>query len=62
MLTYFTAPPILLVAHKWHLTIHKVFLFLRKHAIVGVIASTLAYYRIFKNEFAVLQSRYDTLA
>jgi hypothetical protein len=22
----------------------------------------LAYYRIFKNEFAVLQSRYDTLA
>jgi Na+/H+ antiporter NhaD/arsenite permease-like protein len=56
-LTHFAAPPILMVAHKWHLTIGKVFMLLGQHAIVGVIASTLLYFLIFKKEFSDLQKK-----
>lgn len=56
-LTHFAAPPILMVAHKWHLTIGRVFMLLGSHAIVGVIASTLIYYLIFRKEFSELQSK-----
>jgi Na+/H+ antiporter NhaD/arsenite permease-like protein len=60
-LTHFAAPPILMVAHKWHLTIGRIFRLLGSHAIVGVIASTLVYYLIFRKEFSDLQSRCDTI-
>ncbi|MDR0693063.1 MAG: putative Na+/H+ antiporter [Puniceicoccales bacterium] len=58
-LTHFAAPPVLMVAHKWHLTIGRVFTLLGSHAIVGVIASTLVYYLIFRKEFSDLQRRCD---
>ncbi|MDR1595888.1 MAG: putative Na+/H+ antiporter [Puniceicoccales bacterium] len=54
-LTPFAAPPILMVANKWHLTIGKVFTMLGTHAIIGVIAGTLLYYAIFRKEFLALQ-------
>ncbi|MDR2779131.1 MAG: putative Na+/H+ antiporter [Puniceicoccales bacterium] len=56
-LTHFAAPPILMVAHKWHLTIGRVFMLLGQHAIVGVISSTLLYYFVFKKEFSDLQRK-----
>ncbi|MDR1173353.1 MAG: putative Na+/H+ antiporter [Puniceicoccales bacterium] len=56
-LTHFAAPPIVMVAHKWHLTIGRVFMLLGSHAIVGVVSSTLIYYLIFRKEFSDLQSR-----
>jgi Na+/H+ antiporter NhaD/arsenite permease-like protein len=60
-LTHFAAPPILMVAHKWHLTTGRVFMLLGSHAIVGVIACTLVYYLIFRKEFSNLQSRCDAV-
>lgn len=56
-LTHFAAPPILMVAHKWHLTIGNVFSLIGQHAIVSVICATLLYYFIFRKEFSVLQRR-----
>jgi hypothetical protein len=58
-LTHFAAPPILMVAHKWHLTIGRVFMLLGSHAIVGVITNTLVYYLIFRKEFSELQNKCD---
>jgi Na+/H+ antiporter NhaD/arsenite permease-like protein len=54
-LTHFAAPPILMVAHKWHITIGRIFTMLGGRAIIGVIVSTLFYYSIFRKEFAALQ-------
>ncbi|MDR1414085.1 MAG: putative Na+/H+ antiporter [Puniceicoccales bacterium] len=56
-LTHFAAPPILMVAHKWNLTLGKVFTMLGQHAIVGIVASTLLYYAFFRQEFAALQRK-----
>ena len=56
-LTHFAAPPILMVAHKWHLGTAKVFSMLGQHAIIGVIISTFLYFLAFKKEFLELQRK-----
>ena len=59
-LTHFAAPPILMVAHKWNLTIGKVFTMLGSHAIVGIIVCTTLYYLLFRKEFVSLQMKHAT--
>ena len=56
-LTHFSAPPILMVAHKWHLTLGRIFSLVGAYAMLSVICSALLYYFIFRKEFAVLQRR-----
>jgi Na+/H+ antiporter NhaD/arsenite permease-like protein len=56
-LTNFAAPPILMVAHRWNLTLWKVFSMLGARAVVGVVAGTLLYYALFRREFGKLQSK-----
>lgn len=56
-LTHFAAPPILMVAHKWHLTIERVFSLIGEHAIASVVCSTLLYYIIFRKELIAMQQR-----
>jgi Na+/H+ antiporter NhaD/arsenite permease-like protein len=56
-LTHFAAPPILMVAHRWELSLLKVFSMLGVRAIAGVVASTLLYLVIFRKEFAALQRK-----
>ncbi|MDR3144184.1 MAG: putative Na+/H+ antiporter [Puniceicoccales bacterium] len=56
-LTHFAAPPILMVAHKWHLTSGKVFSMLGVYAMVGAVAGAVLYGLIFRREFVALQNR-----
>jgi Na+/H+ antiporter NhaD/arsenite permease-like protein len=60
-LTHFAAPPILMVAHRWNLTMSKVFTMLGEHATAGIIASTLLYYIFFRKEFISLQRRHSAM-
>ncbi|MDE6431960.1 MAG: putative Na+/H+ antiporter [Opitutales bacterium] len=53
-LTHFAAPPILMVVNKWSLTLSDVFLQFGRHAIVGIVTSTLLYCAIFRKEFRKL--------
>ncbi len=55
-LTHFAAPPVLMVANKWSLTLSKVFIQFGCHAIIGIIISTIFYYIIFYKELHSLKN------
>jgi hypothetical protein len=53
-LTNFAAPPILMVAHKWHWTTFHVFCNFGIKAILGIVVATFVYALLFKKEFQQL--------
>ncbi|MDR2664209.1 MAG: putative Na+/H+ antiporter [Puniceicoccales bacterium] len=55
-LTNFAAPPILMVAHRWHWTTSHVFFCLGLRALCGIILATCAYGLFFRKELAALGS------
>jgi hypothetical protein len=61
-LTHFAAPPILMVAGRWHLTMGGVFGTLGIPALVGGCLGTFLYLAIFRGEFSKLQEKSKTLA
>ena len=56
-LTHFAAPPVLMVARPWGWTTQFMLAHLGWRAAVAIVASTAAYYAIFRREFAVLALR-----
>lgn len=56
-LTHFAAPPVLMVAGTWNWDLVYMFLHFGWKAFVGILASTLVYYFIFRKEFGVMEAR-----
>lgn len=56
-LTHFAAPPVLMVVNKWSLTLSDIFLQFGRHAVVGIVISTLLYYIFFRKEFRNLSKK-----
>lgn len=61
-LTHFAAPPVLMVAGPWGWDTPYMFLHFGDKAALGIVASTLLYYVIFRREFAVLEKNRLTAA
>ncbi|WOO39887.1 putative Na+/H+ antiporter [Rubellicoccus peritrichatus] len=61
-LTHFAAPPVLMVASKWHWNMPYMFTHFGWRAILGILIATAIYYVIFKREFAGLKGRAEELA
>ena len=53
-LTHFAAPPVIMVAHAWHWGLVDMFTLFGWKAVVGIAASTLVYYAVFRRELAAL--------
>lgn len=58
-LTHFAAPPVLMVAGPWKWDMPYMFLHFGWKAVVGIVVATLAYYFVFRKEFAGLQAARD---
>lgn len=58
-LTHFAAPPVLMVAGPWNWGMLHMLEHFGWKAVVGIAVSTVAFYLVFRKEFAVLQSRRD---
>ncbi|MDR3316938.1 MAG: putative Na+/H+ antiporter [Puniceicoccales bacterium] len=56
-LTHFAAPPILMVAHRWHWTTPHVFLHLGLRALLGILIATGAYALLFRRELVQLSQK-----
>ena len=53
-LTHFAAPPVVMVASKWGYDLKHMLLHFGDHALVGIIASNIVYWLIFRRELAAL--------
>lgn len=53
-LTHFAAPPVLMVAERWHWNTPFMFTHFGWHALVGIAVATALYYAIFRREFDAL--------
>jgi Putative Na+/H+ antiporter len=53
-LTNFAAPPVLIVAGKWDWSTAFMFLTFGDRALIGIVISNLAYFLVFRKEFAQL--------
>lgn len=53
-LTHFAAPPVLMIANKWHFGMDFMFLNFGWKAVVGIVISNVLYFSIFKKEFATM--------
>ena len=51
-LTHFAAPPVLMIATKWHFGMEFMFLNFGWKAVLGIILSNILYFAYFKKEFA----------
>jgi hypothetical protein len=56
-LTHFAAPPVIMVAHAWNWGLLHMLTFFGGRAVVGIVASTLLYYAVFRRELAALAAR-----
>ena len=54
-LTHFAAPPVLMVAAKWHWNTAHMLTHFGWKAIVGIVVSNLIYFAVFRREFAKLR-------
>lgn len=59
-LTHFAAPPVIMVAHTWNWDLSHMLAHFGWRAVLGVVASTLLYYVIFRRELATLAERAAT--
>ena len=59
-LTHFAAPPVIMIAHAWHWDLLHMLTFFGWRAVLGITASTLLYYAIFRRELAALAERAAT--
>lgn len=59
-LTQFAAPPVLMVAGRWELTIPTMLTHFGWKAALGIVLSNLLYYLIFRREFASLAEQVRT--
>lgn len=59
-LTHFAAPPVIMVAHAWSWDLLHMLTFFGWRAVLGIAASTLLYYAIFRRELAALAERTAT--
>ena len=59
-LTHFAAPPVLMVAGKWGWDMGFMFVHYGWKAVVGIVASTLLYYIVFRGELKSLAGRKAT--
>jgi hypothetical protein len=50
-LTHFAAPPVLMVADKWHWGIRQMFIEFGWKAVVGILVANVVYYFAFRREF-----------
>lgn len=50
-ITHFAAPPVLMVAEKWHWNMAFMFSHFGYKAIIGILTANILYYFIFKSEF-----------
>ena len=55
--THFAAPPVLMVAGTWNWDMVFMFTHFGWKALVGIVASTLTYYFIFRKEFVLMEER-----
>jgi hypothetical protein len=53
-LTHFAAPPVLMVADKWHWGIRQMFIEFGWKAVVGIVVANVIYYFAFRREFRIL--------
>jgi hypothetical protein len=53
-LTHFAAPPVLMIASKWHFGMDFMFINFGWKAVVGIFLSNILYFSIFKKEFATM--------
>jgi Na+/H+ antiporter NhaD/arsenite permease-like protein len=53
-LTHFAAPPVLMVAEKWHWGIRQMFIEFGWKAVVGIVVANVVYYFAFRREFQVV--------
>lgn len=60
--THFAAPPVLMVAGPWGWDMAYMFTHFGWKALIGIVASTLVYFAIFKKEFAGMEKRAKELA
>ncbi len=58
-LTHFAAPPVLMVAGPWKWDMPYMFMHFGWKAVAGIVVATLAYYFVFRKEFADLQEARD---
>jgi Na+/H+ antiporter NhaD/arsenite permease-like protein len=56
-LTHFAAPPVIVIANTWNWGLLHMLTHFGLPAVVGIVASTLLYYVIFRSEFAALSTR-----
>lgn len=56
-LTHFAAPPVIMIASTWNWGLLHMLTHFGLRAVVGIVASTLLYYVIFRSEFAALSTR-----
>lgn len=61
-LTHFAAPPVLMVATKWHWNMPFMFTHFGWRAVVGIVISTAIYFFVFRREFAALKGKAQELA
>ncbi len=54
VLTHFAAPPVLMVAEKWHLTTPYMFAHFGDKAILAIVVSSLCYYVFFRGELKTM--------
>jgi len=54
VLTNFAAPPVLMVAAKWHLTTPFMFIHFGDKAVLAILVSTFGYWLFFRKELAAL--------
>lgn len=54
VLTHFAAPPVLMVAEKWHLTTPEMFMHFGDKAILAIVVSSLGYYAVFRRELQTM--------
>ncbi len=58
-LTHFAAPPVLMVAGPWHWGMAHMFTHFGWKALIGILISNTFYFLIFKNEFNILQEKFE---
>jgi len=56
-LTHFAAPPVIMIANTWNWGLLYMLIHFGLRAVVGIVASTLLYYAIFRSELAALSTR-----
>lgn len=58
-LTHFAAPPVLMIANKWHFGLDFMFLNFGWKAAIGILISNCLYFVAFRKHFTELSSRLD---